>query len=195
MAEEAITPETWFAEHGDYLFRFAMVRLRNPELAEDVVQETLLAALEGRDQYKGQAGVRTWLVGILKHKIIDYFRKNSHEFSISNLAPSDDSREDIFDREGNWRIKPAAWRNDPLEILEKREFWRTFEGCMSELPQRLAQVFALRELDGFESKEICKLLSISPTNLDVMMYRTRLRLARCLDAKWFETEKARNDLM
>lgn len=189
MVEESLHPETWVEEHGDYLFRCAMVRLRSQELAEEMVQETLLAALEGRDRFRGQASVRTWLVGILKHKIVDYFRRNSREFSVSVLASSEDSVEKVFDRDGNWRVQPAAWRDSPAETLEKREFWQTFETCMSELPQRLAQVFALREFDGLKSEEICKLLDISATNLDVIMYRTRLRLARCLDAKWFETEK------
>jgi len=189
--EVASDPQTWLEEHGDYLYRYAMLRVHNPQVAEDTVQETLLAALEAKDRFDGRASVRTWLVGILKHKIIDYFRRHSREFSISDLASPEDSLEDVFDRDGNWRVPPTAWRDSPAQTLERKEFWRIFETCMSELPQRLAQVFALREIEGFPSEEICKRLNISATNLDVMMYRTRLRLARCLDAKWFTTEKAR----
>ncbi len=191
MAGNSLDPEALLEEHGNYLFRYAMVRLRNTEAAEEAIQETLLAALAAREQFQGHASVRSWLVGILKHKITDYFRMKSREFSVSDLASSEDAAEDVFDRHGNWRVEPAAWRDDPVDVLEKQEFWQTFEACMSELPERSAEVFALREFDGLKSKEIGRLLDISPAHLDVLLYRARLRLARCLDAKWFAPERRR----
>lgn len=189
MSEKSFDPETWLKEYGDYLFRYALVRLRDTTIAEDVLQETFLAALKGREQFRGQAAVKTWLVGILKHKIVDYFRKNSREFSVTNLLSPDDSSEKIFDAHGKWKEEPGAWRDDPAGLLEKKEFWKAFKECLAELPRRLADLFSLREFEGLKTEEICNLLDISTTNLNVQLYRARLRLARCLDVNWFERKK------
>jgi RNA polymerase sigma-70 factor (ECF subfamily) len=171
------------------LFRYALVRLRDRAAAEEVVQETFVAALKGREQFKGRASERTWLVGILKHKIIDYFRKRSREIPVSDLAPSGDPPEDIFDNNGKWKTEPGAWGDDPANVLEKKEFWKTFKECMGGLPGRLADVFSLREFEGLGAEEIRNLMNLSATNLNVLLYRARLRLARCLDTNWFRTER------
>lgn len=182
-------PEAWLENHGDYLFRYALVRLRDKDIAGDMVQETFLAALKGKNRFKGAASERTWLVGILKHKIIDYFRRISRESPFSDLLPPGDRGEDFFDATGKWRKEFAPEADDPMEHLEKKEFWETFEACLSDLPRRLSRVFALREFEEMKGEEICNLLNISATNLSVMLYRARLRLGRCLEIKWFSGKK------
>jgi RNA polymerase sigma-70 factor (ECF subfamily) len=182
---QPLNPETWVKDHADYLFRYAIGRVRNREVAEDMVQETLLAAIKGKDQFKGEASERTWLVGILKHKMMDYFRKPSRELPVSGLVTSEDPPEEFFDLIGKWQVKPGSWGDSPMDALEKKEFWKTFEACLSALPGRLAQIFALREFEGLKSEEICNLLHVSTTNLNVMLFRSRIRLARCLGTNWF----------
>jgi len=184
--KEILNPDNWFKDHGDYLFRYALVRLRNKGIAEDMVQETLLAGLKGKEQFKGQASERTWLVGILKHKLMDYFRKSSRESPVTDFISSEESPEDFFDRNGKWKVKPGAWGSDPADVLENKEFWKTFKECMGELPGRLADVFSLREFEGLKAEEIRNLMGLSTTNLNVLLYRARMRLARCLDTNWFE---------
>ncbi len=182
-------PEKWVDEHGDYLFRYALVRLRDKEIAEDVVQETFLAALQGREKFKGEASEKTWLVGILKHKIIDHFRKIGRESPMTDLLFTAGPEEGFFDLKGKWKVAPASWADDPKEILEKKEFWKKLDDCLLGLPSRLAQVFSLRELEGVESEQICNLLKISATNLGVILYRARMQLIRCLETNWFGTKK------
>ncbi|MGQ9647253.1 MAG: sigma-70 family RNA polymerase sigma factor [Thermodesulfobacteriota bacterium] len=188
MKEEKqdLHPEIWIQDHGDYLLRYALLRLRNKQIAEDVVQETFLAALKGKDEFRGQASERTWLVGILKHKLTDYFRKSSRESPVTDLVASEESAEDFFDRNGKWKVEPGAWGDDPAGVLEKKEFWKTFKECLAGLPKRLADVFSLREFEGLETEEIRNLMGLSTTNLNVQLYRARLRLARCLNTNWFE---------
>lgn len=186
---QTMNPDTWLKEHGDYLFRYALVRLRDRTNAEDVVQETFLAALKGKEQFRGQASVKTWLVGILKHKIIDHFRKNSREVPVTNLLSADESPEDVFDANGKWKEEPGVWRDDPADHLEKKEFWKIFRECLAGLPRRLADLFSLREFEGLKTEEICNQMDLSTTNLNVQLYRARLRLARCLDVNWFERKE------
>lgn len=187
-----VNPETWLQEHGDYLFRYALRRLQDKTTAEELVQETFLAAFKGKGQFKGLASERTWLVGILKHKMMDHFRKSGLEIPVSNLISSEDSAEDFFDRHGKWKEQPSRWGEDPKEALEKKEFWNAFEACMTGLPGHLAKAFALREIEGLESQEICNLLKISSTNLNVILFRARARLARCLEENWFGTSAGGN---
>ncbi len=180
-----IDPEVWLKEYGDFLFRYALVRLRNREAAEDLVQETFLAALGGKEKFKGEAAEKTWLVGILKHKIVDHFRKSSREFPMTDLLSSNGPEEDFFDGKGKWKVEPATWADSPKETLEKKEFWKKLEGCILGLPSRLGQVFSLREFEGMASEQICNVLKISATNLGVLLYRARMRLVRCLETNWF----------
>ncbi len=150
-----------------------------------MVQETFLAALGAREKFQARSSVRTWLIGILKHKIHDHFRKSYRDPSTSDLVSSEDPSEAFFDEKGKWKLRPITWKDDPRAVLEQREFWQTFARCMSELPRRLAEVFALRELEGLNGEEICNLTKISATNLGVMLHRARMRLRRCLEINWF----------
>lgn len=187
MTHASSTPEQWLDLYGDVLYRFSVTRVRDPGIAEDLVQETLLAALKAKAQYAGQASERTWLIGILKHKISDYYRKasreNTQEYDDGLMNDEDD---DFFDRQGSWQIDLTSW-SKPDKSLEQEQFIGVLQGCIDRLPPRLARLFILREVDGMESQEICQTMSISTlNNFWVMMSRVRVQLRHCLDLNWFD---------
>lgn len=187
-----IDPEVWVDEHGDCLFRFALMRLRDSSLAEDMVQETLLSAIQSIKSYGGKSAERTWLIGILKHKIIDYYRKNSRNVQITDEDTDLSGVERFFERpdkwDGHWAIalRPVDPDQSPDQVLERNEFWEIMKGCLSALPDRVANVFTLRELDGMTSEEICSVLNLSASNFWVIMHRARMQLRRCIEIKWFK---------
>ena len=163
-----------------YLLRYASLQLRNPEQAEDAVQETLVAALAAEKSFAGRSQLRTWLTGILKHKIIDAIRRAGREQPLP-----DDSLEDLdalFDRSGHWREPPQDW---PEQALEQKEFLQALEKCLALLPARTGQVFLMREHLGFATAEICKELGITATHCWVLLYRARMALRECLQLNWF----------
>ena len=184
------TPGRWVEEHGDYLFGFALSRLRDAPAAEDAVQETFLAALKGGKQFKGRSSERSWLVGILKNKICDHYRRASRETPFTDLEFYAADEADGFAAEGPFRggwvheAGPLEWP-DPGASLDNAAFWKTFRDCSARLPKNVAAVFTLREVDGVESREICELLNISENNLWVMLHRARMALRRCLETNWF----------
>lgn len=192
VAETLSNPEHWLTEHGDYLFRFAMLQLRDKHLAEDAVQETLLAALESSQHYSGIASAKTWLVGILKHKIVDLIRKKVREPTLENMeAQMDDVQSDVtdalFDARGHWITPPQDWGN-PEKMLEQKRFWEIFTECLKTLPPQLALLYSLREISGMATDEICKDMNISPTNSWVMLHRARLGLKQCFETNWLGRE-------
>lgn len=173
-------------QYRAYLLRYAVLQLRDPVLAEDVVQDTLLAALEGSARFTGKSSYKTWLTGILKHKIIDVIRRRSRE---QPLTSSDDLSETdavdaMFKGDGHWQQLPSSWGN-PEKSFEDGKFWAVFETCSRLLPARTARAFMLREVMDLTTEEICKDLDITPTNLWVMLHRARLSLRECLEIKWF----------
>lgn len=176
---------TWLEEHGDALYRYALVRVRNAAAAEDLVQETLLAALTARERFAGESSLRTWLIAILRNKLADHFRRLAREAPLAD-DPDDDAVEAMFDdtADQHWRSPPGIWAN-PAGALEQRQFWQAFTDCLKQLPPRQAQVFGLCELDGLGGEEACKVLGLSPSNLWVLMHRARLRLRQCLETRWF----------
>lgn len=186
-----IEPCLWVERHGDCLFRYALSRLGETQAAEDLVQETFLAALASRGTFAGRASERAWLLGILRHKLADYCRRSKHLSSLGDLSPTANSLEDLFDDRGRWRIKPLPDRTDPGAALERQEFWETFRRCLTQLPARLAAAFTLREVDGLSSEEVRALLEVSANNLWVLLHRARLGLGRCLDLHWFHDNEAR----
>lgn len=186
--EGAAEPRTWLERHGDYLYRFAVARVRRPDAAEDLVQETLLAAWKARDRYDTQASERTWLTAILKRKAIDWLRRQVREQSRTDAPATDRFADDLFDRRGEWRTAPGRWERDAVEPLDREAFWATFHGCLDKLPERLHAAFALRYLDETASEELCRELSLTPANLWVTLHRARLRMWRCLSVNWFGEE-------
>lgn len=190
----AVNPESWVDQHGDYLYSFALLRLRDHELAEEIVQETFLAALKARQNFAGQSSERTWLVGILKHKIVDHYRRARREQPVADIEGGAD---ELFREAGEWaghwteEGAPQEWANDPSQLLEQEEFWKVFNRCLAQLPQRLAEAFTLREIDGYSSEEICAILAISPNNLWVMLHRARAMLRRSLEVHWLEAASSR----
>jgi RNA polymerase sigma-70 factor (ECF subfamily) len=179
------------AAHRDYLYRYALLQLRDESRADDVVQETLLAAMENRAGFSGRAQLRTWLTGILKHKIVDVFRRQAREaplpaaqaHGLERDAEFDDLHFDAQDRD-HWRSFPQAW-GDPEQSLESKRFWEVFDACSKLMPPQVARVFVMREFMGLETEEICKELGITANNCWVMLYRARMNLRQCLELRWF----------
>ncbi len=180
-------PSTWLDQYGDLLYRHALFRLNDPMAAEEMVQETLLAAWQGRARFAGKSSEKTWLIGILKHKIVDHLRKAIREQPMDEeLRSIDELNEASFDPRGHWQIDVTQWSH-PDRSLEQTQFWEMLETCVAKLPRRMAALFILREIDGLSSETICKELTISSTNnLWVMLSRMRMRLRQCLDQHWFD---------
>jgi RNA polymerase sigma-70 factor (ECF subfamily) len=175
----------WLNEHGDYLYRFALARLRDTHLAEDAVQETLLAAIKS-NSFEGASSARTWLTGILKHKIIDLQRKQIREQPLSDvidLEASDTSMDDFFDQKGHWLEKPQTL-DMPENALEQKQFLSILSKCIDKLPAKLAAIFMLRDVHEADNENICKELEITATNAWVMLYRARMGLRKCLEIHW-----------
>lgn len=176
--------EGWLADHGDALYRYALQRVRDSHVAEDLVQETLVGALGAVADYAGRSVERTWLIGILKHKVIDHIRRSLRQKALTEpLSYGDD---DYFDKHGNWKDRVTQWRSNPLETGDAAEFRDVLDSCLSKLPARTAQVFWLHEAESISSKDLCKDLGISATNLWTMLHRARVSLRRCLSVHWFE---------
>lgn len=168
-----------------YLLRFASLQLRDAAAAEDAVQEALVAALAGESGFAGRANLRTWLTGILKHKIVDAIRRQAREPALPQ--DGEDALDDfdaLFRRNGHWAERPAGW-GDPDRALEQAQFFRALERCLERLPARTARAFMMREHLGLETPEICKELDITPTHFWVMLYRARMMLRECLQQTWF----------
>jgi RNA polymerase sigma-70 factor (TIGR02943 family) len=178
---DALDASRWVDEHGDALYRFAILRVRNPELAGDLVQDTFLSALKAREGFRGNSTVRTWLIGILKHKIIDHYRKFRVEVLTSDMPPETEAA----DVEHTTPLAPR-WNEAPSRLVENREFWAVFTRCLEALPEAHRRAFSMREFDGLDGEEICKVLEVTSTNLWVMLHRARARLRKCLEMKWFE---------
>ncbi|MDA1052384.1 MAG: sigma-70 family RNA polymerase sigma factor [Planctomycetota bacterium] len=178
-----LKPAEWVDQYGDYLYRYAVSRLRDGDAAEEVVQESFVAALRHVDQYEAKGSERAWLLGILKRKIIDLIRARNRTTSLAD-EESNDPSEALFDRNGSWQKEIRTARYAPLDSLEREEFWRILRGCLETLPARQADVFTLREMDDQTTEEICKGLEITASNLWVILYRARLQLSNCMKSRW-----------
>lgn len=174
------------------LMRFARSQLRNQAWAEDAVSDTLLAALEKPLAFGGQSQLKTWLVGILKHKVVDQLRRHSREATLLVAEDGEDIDALLFDEDGGWREMPAEW-GDPAASFRQRQFFDVLQACLDHLPPTQGRVFMMREWLELDSAEICKELSITATNLWVLLHRARLRLRECLDQRWFAGAPATNN--
>jgi RNA polymerase sigma-70 factor, ECF subfamily len=189
--DETIDPTLWVDDHGDYLFRYAIVRVRDEALAEDIVQETFLAAIQAMASYAGRAAERTWLTGILKHKIIDHYRRTSREVPLDPADVDLSEFDPLFERHDEFKdhwsdtLSPRIWNRSPDEALQENEFFGVLQSCLTKLPERVANAFSLREMNGLEANEVCEILSLSANNFWVMMHRARMSLRRCIEINWF----------
>jgi len=186
------TFEQQLVEHRSYLLRFARLQLRNEVWAEDAVSETVLAALAKPQSFDNRSQLKTWLVGVLKHKVIDALRHHSRE--VCGLDGSDDDEADPleylgFKADGHFSQMPAQWGN-PEQQLSSRQFFEVMDACASKLPPAQGRLFLMREWLELSSEEICKKLDLTPTNLYVQLHRARLRLRECLELNWFAQPNA-----
>ena len=173
--------------HRRYLMRVAQLQLREREVAEDVVQDTLVAALAGAQGFDGRSSLKTWLTGILKHKIVDAIRRKAKApvpLSAIDDEGSIDDFDAVFRADGGWETPPADW-GDPEAALGERQFFDVMEFCLEKLPPQTGRVFMMREVMGLETDEICKELAITANNLWVILYRARMALRACLEQHWF----------
>lgn len=187
---QAVIDDAVIAKERKSLYLFAMMRLRDESLAEDAVQDTLVAAVQSKDRFEERSSLRTWLVAILRNKITDILRSRSKEVAIGDLVPEADEGDEVeeFFRsgDGHWdsAAVPQAW-GQPEAAIEQTQFWNTFGRCLQGLPERTSEVFYLREVLGEDIEDICKNLGITQTNCSVMLFRARARLRLCLEENWF----------
>lgn len=171
------------------MFRFARLQVGNPELAEDLVQESIEAALRNSSSFSGKSALKTWIFAILKNRIIDHLRQAKRTVTFSCLVEEGEQwqerLESLFNEQGRWRaeMRPVAWPS-PEEAIQSQQFWGIFEACLDHLPSNTAQVFMMREVLGFDSDEVCAQLGISAGNLHVILHRARMKLRACLEGGW-----------
>ena len=177
-------PEDWVETHGDYLFNFAVGQLRDASVAEDLVQDTFLAAFKARDRFSGQSSERTWLVGILRHKIWDHLRHTCRERAVRAGVPASCGDDGAWEDAVRWLHDVAEESQSPSRRMELAEFRANLELALGHLPPRVAQVFQLYEVEGRPNSEVCQRINISESNLWVMLHRGRKQLRGHLTGWW-----------
>lgn len=188
MANNKSCAQAWLDQFGDYLFSYAFLRIKDKHLAEDLVQETLLAAITSENTFANRSSIRTWLTGILKHKLIDYFRRQGREVAMGDLDGHQDDSDNLnyfFHSDGRWVNKPDAFPS-PESACEQKEFWRIFHQCLSGLKPKQVEVFLAKEIHGLSGEDICKDFDLTPANVWVLTHRARLALSRCLKTHWMD---------
>ncbi len=183
--EKETTFRNWVQEHSDELFRYALKRVQEEALCKDLLQETFLAAWRNRDGYKGDASVKNWLFVILKSKIADHYRK-SYTRNVSGTINQEDSESAFFDEEDHWRkgMYPQRWTVDFSNQAEAKEFQVVFRSCGKKLKVLQHAVFVMKYVDDLSSKEICKVLNLTPSNYWVLLHRAKVQLRACLEKNW-----------
>ena len=185
-SQRRLESDRWLDRHGDALYRYALARLGSSDAAQDMVQETLLAAWQGRSGFKGASSERTWLLGICRHKVSDYLRQSGHfapSTAYNDLEMGMDA--EFFTTAGAWRHPPDAWTPAPLDEIEAEGFWNALQACLAQLPEAQREGFVLQTLNGVEPVDVSRLLHVSMNHLYVLLHRARLRLRQCLDTHWF----------
>jgi RNA polymerase sigma-70 factor (ECF subfamily) len=185
----SLEPESWVDEHGDYLLGYACNRLNDRAAAEDAVQETFLAAIRGLDRFDGRCNVRYWLLGILKHKIVDHIRKASREMAVEDTEDLDAIDGPFQTIYGIPSGKTEPWKFNPRKMFEQREFWEVFTECISRLQGRVRMAYTLHELEGLSTEEACKVLQVKSNHLWVLLHRARAHLRPCLKENWILRNK------
>lgn len=188
--DDQVIDNAYLAEIRGDMIRFAALQLRDDALAEDVVQEALMGAMVNAKSFSGRSAVKTWVFSILRNKIIDQIRQKSRTTNVSSLSPEeaslDEAFESLFKANAHWtpQSRPTDWGN-PEESLRQKHFWEVFDACLNHLPENTARVFMMREFLEFETTEICKELSLSTSNCNVILHRARNGLRKCLQGSWF----------
>lgn len=177
----------WLDDHGDVLFNFALRKVHNIHVAEDLVQETLLAAMRARQSFAGRSSVRSWLTGILKHKIVDHLRSSKRQQRLSEEA-LEQWANCQFSAAGKWISKPQRWRSSPCQI-ENAELSAALDECLQRLPARSADVLLMAELQHKSTEALSTMFNASATNIGVILHRARLAMRHCLETKWFGRRK------
>jgi len=183
MNERHLDSSQWVDRYGDIMYRFTLLRVKNADSAEEIVQNTFIAAIQSQDKFAGRSTEKSWLFGILKHKIMDHFRSQKRLQNF-NLPEESESNSEEYDDSGHWKIFPKDWGLDPEKAAENTELAQKLEECMNGLSDKFRRIFIMKELDGIDSEEICNEFDIKPTNLWVILHRTRSQLKVCLEAHW-----------
>ncbi len=186
-SKECSTPSDWLKHYGDYLFNFAVGQVRDVNVAEDLVQETFLAAIKAQDNFGGKSSERTWLVSILRHKIYDHLRRVCRERPVRHDPLPARGDEEAWDQSVLWLHDVSAECVSPSRRMELNEFREALEMALGKLPPRLAQVFQMYEIEEQPNKHVCDKLNISESNLWVMLHRARKQLRRELTGWWHGT--------
>ena len=184
-SKHTLDPNKWIALYADYLFNFAIKRIDDRDLAKDLVQETFYSGLKGMANFRGQASERTWLISILKRKIIDHYRK------INSIKGKKEIRVNFYsdgENKGNWLEErvPGSWGDNADKKIENEELKITLDDCIEDLPEKYRIVFLLKTVQSYGTEEICKELDITASNLWVIIHRARQQLRRCLENNWFK---------
>lgn len=184
-----LDPNVWLDEHGDHLYRFAITRVNRREVAEDLVQETLLTAVKRIGDFEGRSTIRTWLIGILKHKVLEYYRKVSREPDTEELSPETEVVKKNFDMLGLWNKTLSNWAGRPDERFESNEFFAQLKICLSKLSERARAAFTLHTIEDLSAEQVCENLSINQNHLWQLLYRARMGLRECIEKNWVEAAR------
>jgi RNA polymerase sigma-70 factor (ECF subfamily) len=177
----------WLEDHGDALYAYALARTGDPHIAEELVQESMLAGMTSEEGFMGLSAERTWLTGILRHKLLDHLRRALRERPLRK--DWSDTHDHLFDDHGHWKVSPSYWGADPHALAEQAEFRTVLARCLSRLPARMAQAFLMREMEDVATAELCVRLNVSPENAWAILHRARMGLRRCLSLHWFDGDQ------
>lgn len=184
MPDKKLSPNSWVDQYANYLFNYAITRVSDAEIAKDLISETFLAGLKSKDNFKGDSTERTWLVSILKHKIIDHYRK------INSKKGKAEVRMDYTsdDQDGDWLEERVADQSDKTaeDDIENTELGLAIEDCLDSINEKQAQIFRMKTIKDYDTEAICNVFDITPSNLWVIIHRARKSLADCLDGSWFK---------
>ena len=175
--------QEWVEVFGDRLFRFAVTRVRDPSIAEDLVQNTFIAALKGKKQFRNQSSASTWLTGILKNQIADYYRKEKRYCFLEEMPQVEKNFSQDFNEQGSWASPPHSWKLTPEQFAQKQEVHDLLWQCIDKLPDSVRLTFISREIDGDKTATLCEQMNISASNLGVILHRARHAIRKCLSKK------------
>jgi RNA polymerase sigma-70 factor (TIGR02943 family) len=182
MSDHQINPNKWIELYSDYLFNYTITRVNDREIAKDLIQDTFFAGLKSMKNFKGEASERTWLISILKRKIIDYYRKINSKKGQAEVRMTYNMEEN----EGDWleeRVEDEGYLN-AQENLENTELGDAIYNCMDKLSEKQATVFKMKTILNYETETICNELNITASNLWVIIHRARTAMAECMEKNW-----------